>query len=141
MKRTDAAVLALFLSLVFLAPGAAQMYKWVDESGVVHFSDQPPRGDASPGAVETRPTSRSRPESPAVELYSTSWCPYCKRAREFLQSRGIPFVEYDVEKDRDAARRKGELDTRRGVPFAMINGKPVHGFSEALYRQALGERP
>jgi glutaredoxin len=117
------------------------MYKWMDESGVIHFSDQPHRGDASPEAIETRPTTRSRPERPAVELYSTSWCPYCKNAREFLRSRGIPFVEYDVEKDRDAARRKMALDKRRGVPFAMINGKPVHGFSETLYEQALRKRP
>ena len=29
-----------------------------------------------------------------VELYTTSWCPYCKKARDFFRSRGISFTEY-----------------------------------------------
>ena len=76
-------------------------------------------------------------DTPRVELYITDWCPYCRMAMKFFQSKGIPFVAYDIEKDRDAARRKNELDRQRGVPFAVINGKLVHGFSEDAYQRAL----
>jgi glutaredoxin-like YruB-family protein len=72
-----------------------------------------------------------------VELYTTSWCPYCEKARGFLRAKGISFTEYDVEKDKDAARRLEQLDGRGGVPFAVIDGRGVHGFSEAAYERAL----
>jgi mycoredoxin len=72
-----------------------------------------------------------------VELYSTSWCPYCKKARDFFRAKGISVTEYDVEKDREAARRMQQLDGGGGVPFAVIDGRAVRGFSEAAYEKAL----
>ena len=41
------------------------------------------------------------------------------------------------EKDRAAAARKRELDPKRGVPFAIINGRLIHGYSESAYERAL----
>lgn len=75
---------------------------------------------------------------PKVELYTTSWCPYCKKATNFFRSKGIPFKEYDIERDKAAAQRKKQLDKKgSGVPFALINGNPIHGFSKAAYERAL----
>ena len=80
-------------------------------------------------------------ESPAeVEIYITDWCPYCVKAIRFLKAHGIDYVVYDIEKDREAAQRKKELSGRKGVPFAIINGKKIHGFSEETYSKALGIR-
>ena len=79
-------------------------------------------------------------DNPKVELFITTWCPYCKKAEQFFQSRGIPYVAYDVEKDKTAAQRKSQLDARPGVPFAIINGQPVHGFSEQAYLKALNTK-
>ena len=76
-------------------------------------------------------------DKPPVELYVTSWCVYCKKAKAFLRSKGIRYVEYDIEKDSAAARRMSRLTSSRGVPFAMINGRPVQGFSKAAYTRAL----
>jgi len=36
----------------------AEMYKWVDENGVVHFSDSPPMGVAPDSDVEALPSSQ-----------------------------------------------------------------------------------
>src|SRR5918998_613816 len=44
-----------------------------------------------------------------VELYTTAGCPYSAAAREDLEWRGIDFVEYDVEQDREAYERMLEL--------------------------------
>ena len=76
-------------------------------------------------------------ESDQVELYVTSWCPYCRQAIDFFRSRGINYAVYDIERDDNAARRKKELDPRKGVPFAVINGIKIHGFSEKAYLKAL----
>lgn len=85
--------------------------------------------------------STPEPAAPQVELYVTSWCPYCKKAEEFFRAQGIPFTAYDIEKDSAAARRKEELDSSNGVPLAIINGQKIHGFSESAYREALKKKP
>ena len=61
-----------------------------------------------------------------VELYSTVGCPYSDAAREDLEWRGVDFVEYDVERDRDAYERMLELTGgNRTVPVISEEGKPV----------------
>jgi len=72
-----------------------------------------------------------------VELYVTSWCPYCKKAKEFFDQRGIAYSVYDIEHDPAAARRKSQLDTGRGVPLAVINGIKISGWSQQAYQAAL----
>ena len=77
-----------------------------------------------------------------VEIYITDWCPYCAQAIKFLQANHIQYVAYDIEKDSEAAERKKGLSGRKGVPFAIINGKKIYGFSEKTYSKALGlKRP
>ncbi len=61
---------------------------------------------ASPdGFSDDRPLMLAEESTAKVELYVTDWCPYCRRAIHFFQTRGIPVIVYDIEKDRDAARR------------------------------------
>jgi len=35
-------------------------------------------------------------------IYSTTWCPDCRRAKNFLRDRGVPFREVNIEEDPDA---------------------------------------
>jgi len=79
-------------------------------------------------------------DTPKVELYITSWCPYSKAAVNFFQSRGVPFVSYDIEKDESAAQRKNRLDSKSGVPFAIVNGQKIHGYSEQAYQSAMNPK-
>ena len=61
-----------------------------------------------------------------VELYTTAGCPYSAAAREELEWRGVDFVEYDVEGNRDAYERMLELTGgNRTVPVIVEEGKPV----------------
>jgi glutaredoxin len=76
--------------------------------------------------------------APQVEIFTTTWCPYCVKATSFLRANNIPFVEYDIEKDAQAAQRMQQLAGRGGVPFAIINGQQIRGWSEPAYKQALG---
>lgn len=145
----------------WVVPVGAAIYRWVDERGTVHFADGAPPAAAKASAVTLPPDSAglspptvaagrtpgaaSAPVASAakgahqVELFVTSWCPWCRKAEEFFRARGIPVTIYDVERDREAAQRKAQLDPQRGVPFAIIDGTPVHGYAESRYRQALGE--
>ncbi len=149
---------AALLIISFPGAGFAAIYKWVNANGVITFRDTPPPEgvkaqivDATPSfsggepasTPATAPTNRSQaamssPKAAKVELYSTSWCPYCKNAANFFRANNIPFIEYDIEKDPNAARRKDQLDSKRGVPFAIINGQKIHGFAPSAYKGALG---
>lgn len=121
---------------------------------IISHSVSPPvssavREPAPPVDVSSRPSAPPPATPPVaaaapdysgaqVELYVTSWCPYCKDAIAFLNAQGVRFAVYDIEKDSAAARRKEQLDGRKGVPFAVINGQGVHGYSEQGYLRALG---
>jgi glutaredoxin 3 len=60
----------------------------------------------------------------ALELYGTKSCPYTAELREDLEFRGVDFVEYDVEDDRDALQRMGALCGGAGaVPVLVDDGR------------------
>lgn len=59
-----------------------------------------------------------------IVIYSTNWCPDCRRAKDFLRVRGIPFEEINIENDPDAediviAANNG----RRKVPTLKIGDR------------------
>jgi len=79
--------------------------------------------------------------TPQIDLYVTSWCPYCKKAIAFLHKNNIAFNAHDIEQDINAATRKKELDPGySGIPLAVINGATIRGFSEGTYQQALAKK-
>ena len=41
--------------------------------------------------------------SPAVTMYSTVWCGYCRRLKDQMERAGIDYVEVDIEHDAAAA--------------------------------------
>ncbi len=57
LPRPRRASAAVVLALALLLPGAAlaAMYKWVDDKGVVHYSDQVPPAAVNKGNVELSP--------------------------------------------------------------------------------------
>ncbi len=130
-----------FISQVFITPASyAKMYTWTDRTGKVRRTYYPPPANQ----VQKKKTSRrsvARQQTVGrnkVELYTTSWCPYCKKAINFFKKRGIAMTIYNIETDKNAAARKKKLDARgRGVPFAVVNGQKIHGFSAGAYAAAL----
>ncbi|MFJ2283918.1 glutaredoxin family protein [Pseudomonas sp. NPDC087803] len=62
-----------------------------------------------------------------VVLYSTDWCGYCKQTKRFLDSKGIAFQEFDIEKDAEA-RKAYEALGGRGIPLIDVNGTLIRGF-------------
>jgi glutaredoxin len=35
----------------------------------------------------------------SITMYSTAWCPDCRRAKSFLKERGVAFQEVNIEED------------------------------------------
>ena len=51
-----------------------------------------------------------------IKVYTTTRCPYCVKAKEFLKSKNIKFKEINVETDSKAAKEMVELSGQSGVP-------------------------
>ncbi|HLK85994.1 MAG TPA: glutaredoxin 3 [Candidatus Binataceae bacterium] len=74
-----------------------------------------------------------------VEVYTTSYCPYCTRAKSLLKSKGIEFEEIDVTNDPAARARMIELSGgRRTVPEIFINGRIIGGYDELRALESRG---
>ncbi|MEJ2731179.1 MAG: glutaredoxin family protein [Deltaproteobacteria bacterium] len=165
-------ILAILIQILALGISSAEIYKWVDENGVTHYSDSPTEITAAldedeieeiqtpesapaetPRLPDETPKNTRNPDSsnnpdetqedaaavnsPSVEIYEASWCVYCNKAKNFFRSRGIDFVTYDIEKDKQAAHRMRSLTNLQAVPFVVINGQGISGYSVAAYEQAL----
>ncbi len=75
-----------------------------------------------------------------VELYTTTFCPYCVRAKSLLKSKGVDFIEIDVTDDAELRQKMVELSGgRRTVPEIFINGKIVGGYDELKALNDAGE--
>jgi len=135
-------VVLLMMSMVAFGSSAmapAESGRLVDEHGSVSWEWNQLQPAPSTETTETKQSTVS--EIAKVELYITTWCGYCRKAREFLQSKDISFIEYDIEKDPQAASRKEEISGWGGIPVAVINGQVIRGFSKATYERALKSRP
>ena len=98
MRRLIAPVLVA--SLAACPPGFAQtMYKWVDEKGVTHFSDDPPpEGTKSAAKIEVKPIV---PDKAPVDNWK-------QRELESKQRRAVQGV-----KDENARRQEEAQRARR----------------------------
>lgn len=66
-----------------------------------------------------------------VEVYTTSYCPYCVRAKSLLKRKGVAFEEIDVSHDSVLREKMIEMSGgRRTVPEVFINGKIIGGYDE-----------
>ncbi|MCW3796826.1 glutaredoxin 3 [Sphingomonas sp. BN140010] len=72
-----------------------------------------------------------------VEMYSKSTCPYCFRAKDLLQGKGVRIEEYNLD---GGGPKRDEMIDRSGrmtVPQIFIDGRHVGGCDDlfALERQ------
>ena len=74
-----------------------------------------------------------------AKVYSTSTCPYCKLAKEYLSSKGIPYEDIDVSNDQEKAKEMVNISGQMGVPVIVINGEVVIGFDKGKIDSLLSE--
>lgn len=78
---------------------------------------------------------------PQIVLYSVSWCPHCREAKEYMTKNHIPFVNRDVEIDTTALDDLSIKYHSTGVPmiiFGSGNDEIVmKGFTAELFQTNL----
>ena len=74
-----------------------------------------------------------------IEIYTTSYCPFCVRAKQLLQSKNIPYVEHNMDgKDDELVALKNRTGWRT-VPQIFIDDELIGGFTELAAKDARGE--
>lgn len=74
-----------------------------------------------------------------VKMYTTGFCPYCTRAKQVLQSKGVAQIE-EIRIDTDPAARAVmmEITGRRTVPQIFIGDTHVGGHDDLVALDARG---
>jgi glutaredoxin 3 len=76
---------------------------------------------------------------PAVTLYTSAWCPYCRRARDLLAQKKVDFSEINVEDDLKFREEMIARSNRRTVPQIFIGDKHVGGCDDLIELDHSGE--
>ena len=133
----------------------SQIYYWVDENGVKHYSSTPPPDQANVNQYQEKETTS--PEQlekekqalqeaiaeqdrgrnfPKIVMYATQESKVCQEARNFFRQNGIPYTEYLID---ESEERYQEFEAFGGdvVPYIFVGNKKVRGWSEATMRLLL----
>ncbi|MBD3164635.1 NrdH-redoxin [Candidatus Woesearchaeota archaeon] len=72
-----------------------------------------------------------------VKIYSTPTCPWCRKAKSYLEDKGVEFEDVDVSRDHEAQHEMVEKSGQMGVPVLDIKGRIIVGFDQNAIEQAL----
>lgn len=76
---------------------------------------------------------------PAVVMYTTSWCPYCARARHLFTAKGVAFTEIDVEEVEGAREQmRARSGGRNTVPQIFVGERHLGGYDDTRALDAAG---
>ncbi len=158
----------IIIMTAFLLPEArGQLYQYTDKNGNIIFTDKPPDGvpvkekqlnddgvywsnqietdyssyKDSGESQSSQPPEKKRNRdyhSVTVVMYMTTWCGYCKQAREYIHSLGATLVEHDIERNPDIkAEMKAKSGGSTSVPLIDIDGTIIHGYNPSVIKAAL----
>jgi glutaredoxin 3 len=65
-----------------------------------------------------------------VLMYTTSWCPYCARARALFAAKGAAFTEIDIDQVAGAREEMQQRSGRRTVPQVFIGTRHIGGYDD-----------
>ncbi len=71
-------------------------------------------------------------------LFSSSSCPWCSRAKNYLRQNGVRVKEIKVDKDPDAAKDVVRMTGQMSVPVLLIGRTKVIGFDKGKIDRLLG---
>jgi glutaredoxin len=83
----------------------------------------PNAGGAGAGPAAAGPATAASADK--VLLFTAPGCPHCRTARQWLQGKGLPFEEKDLESDPSARPLLAELAGKEGIPPSMLNSVPI----------------
>jgi len=144
MKLLVPAVLALMFAAQVQA---AQLYRWVDADGKVHYTDtQPPKGakDIEKKQVTTRAGDVQLPydvrraaETFPVTVFNADCGEPCDSARKLLERRGVPYTDRNARDPEVQVELKKITGGLVEVPVMQVGRSTVKGWEPGQWNIAL----
>lgn len=78
------------------------------------------------------PVGADKEDARKVVMFSSTFCHSCYVMKDYLQSKGVPFMEFDIERS-SAARDYFTRLGGRGTPFLLVNNKRMHGIDASTF--------
>jgi hypothetical protein len=107
-----------WLLVLMPALASAEVYRWVDDSGKVHFTDRPPAGQGE--QVEIRPAPAAAPASPPAGV------PDRQRLLDMYQHEREQRQEEQAEQARQRAERERECRRAANTLRRYQAGGPLY---------------
>lgn len=74
-----------------------------------------------------------------IEIYTWTRCPFCIRAKQLLNGKGVRYTEYTIDGDERARTEMAKrANGRRSVPQIFINGQHIGGCDDLHRLDAQG---
>lgn len=74
-----------------------------------------------------------------IDIYTTNYCPYCKKAKALLEQLGYDFNEIDITENEDSVIDKlYETTGRNTVPQIFINDNFIGGADDLFDLRSSG---
>ena len=73
-----------------------------------------------------------------VKIYSTSTCPHCKMAKNFMDEHKVDYELFNVGRDQEARQEMIKKSGQMGVPVIIIGDDVFVGFDPAEIKNKLG---
>ena len=78
-----------------------------------------------------------------IELYTVDYCPYCKKALNFLNEKNVQYTNHDITENEEEMReelgKKYNIKGRVTVPQIIIDGKNIGGYTDMINLYSSGE--
>ena len=74
-----------------------------------------------------------------IEIYTQPWCPYCSRALNLLQAKGVAFREIEAPHGTAQRAEAVERSGRTSMPQIFIGGRHVGGCDELMALDRVGK--
>ncbi len=141
-------ILMLFtLSCLMVGTAQAELYRWVDGSGNVHYSDRPLPGTAEVETLKVAPppspddslpyeTRRAMQAFPVTLYVSPNCGTPCSEAQALLKQRGIPYSEQNLDTAEKIEAYRSETGGLE-VPVVRIGKTRLKGFLAAQWHKEL----
>jgi len=73
-----------------------------------------------------------------IDLYIKPWCPYCGRAKNLLDRKGVAYNIIDVSSDSQLENEMQIRSQRRTVPQIFINDEHIGGSDDLFLAEKNG---
>ena len=148
MKKYFALLMGVALAALSLTAFAQTVYRWVDASGRVQYSDQPPPPDAKNvqqrdvrgNSIQNNELSMAAQDAQKrspVTVYVTECGESCDAAKAYLNKRGIPHTVVDPTRTAELNKKFREETGGTVVPVIRVGERRISGWSEPSWATVL----